>query len=63
MMTCSDADENCPFLPGTLLRIPFRFTDPKHADDTDHEAEAYDACSEKIKSDLKEIFQLVKKQL
>ena len=41
IMTCSDADENCPFIPGATLRIPVTYEDPKAYDHTPGEAKAY----------------------
>ena len=41
VMTCSDADEACPVVPGAVARFPIRYDDPKVADDTPHEAEVY----------------------
>lgn len=32
VMTCSDADENCPYIPGAEARIPVRYEDPKSAE-------------------------------
>lgn len=34
IMTCSHADENCPFVPGVDRRIPIRYEDLKTFDDT-----------------------------
>lgn len=42
VMTCSDADENCPFIPGAELRLPLTYDDPKAADDTPEETARYD---------------------
>jgi arsenate reductase len=42
IMTCSDADENCPFVPGASFRKAVTYRDPKESDDTDHEKETYD---------------------
>lgn len=42
IMTCSDADENCPFIPGASLRIPITYKDPKEADGSPEEKEVYD---------------------
>jgi arsenate reductase len=42
IMTCSDADENCPFVPGTSFRKAVTFRDPKESDGTDQEKETYD---------------------
>lgn len=45
IMTCSDADENCPFIPGATFRIPITYEDPKAYDNTPDEAKAYaDRC-------------------
>ena len=52
MMTCGHADENCPFIPGALKRIPFRFDDPKAFDDTDLEAVKYDERSLEIAQNI-----------
>ena len=52
MMTCDHADENCPFIPGALQRIPFRFEDPKAFDDTALEADKYDERSIEIGSEI-----------
>ncbi len=41
VMTCSDADEACPFIPGAEIRIPLVYEDPKKWDDTDRERQAY----------------------
>jgi protein-tyrosine phosphatase/arsenate reductase len=34
VMTCSDAEENCPFIPGVSYRIATTYEDPKKFDDT-----------------------------
>lgn len=41
IMTCSDADENCPFIPGAAYRAPITYEDPKEADGTPEEAARY----------------------
>ena len=33
-MTCSQADEGCPFIAGAEVRIPITFEDPKKSDNT-----------------------------
>lgn len=53
IMTCSDADQNCPFIPGVELRLPLTYEDPKLADDTPEEAERYD---ERVRQIGREIF-------
>jgi arsenate reductase len=42
IMTCSDADENCPFIPGADFRLPLTYDDPKAADGTPEETARYD---------------------
>jgi len=56
IMTCSDADENCPFIPGAEARIPLRYEDPKAFDNTDLEQEKYDERNLQIASELLFVF-------
>jgi arsenate reductase len=56
IMTCSHADENCPFIPGGEARIPVRYEDPKAFDDTPEEAEKYDERSLQIASEMLFVF-------
>ena len=41
IMTCSDADQNCPFIPGVELRIGTTYADPKMFDGTSLQTEKY----------------------
>ncbi|MEY2963110.1 MAG: hypothetical protein RL754_371 [Bacteroidota bacterium] len=59
VMTCSHADEHCPFIPGTEQRIPVRYEDPKAFDDTPNEAAAYDERSKQIGSEMLYAFSLL----
>ena len=34
IMTCSDAEQNCPFIPNVALRIGTTYEDPKKSDGT-----------------------------
>jgi arsenate reductase len=52
IMTCSDADENCPYVPGAIVRLPLTFKDPKEHDGTLKEGYAYDTTSMVIRSEL-----------
>jgi len=56
VMTCSHADENCPFIPGAEARLPIRYDDPKAFDDTPEEAEKYDERSRQIATELFFVF-------
>ena len=55
-MTCTHADENCPFIPGAEKRISLPFEDPKAFDDTSEEAEQYDKRSLQIATEMKYVF-------
>ncbi|MFD2201655.1 protein-tyrosine-phosphatase [Shivajiella indica] len=61
VMTCSHADENCPFIPGADARIPVRYEDPKAFDGTEKEAEKYDERSMQIASELLYVFSKIEK--
>lgn len=52
IMTCSDADENCPFVPGTSFRKPVTYQDPKESDGTDREKETYDERCRQIATEM-----------
>ncbi|MDR7130920.1 arsenate reductase [Algoriphagus sp. 4150] len=62
VMTCSHADENCPFIPGTENRIPVRYEDPKKYDGTPEEASRYDERSLQIASEMFYVFGQVNNQ-
>ena len=53
IMTCSQADENCPFIPGAGFRLALTYEDPKEADDTSQEKSRYD---ERVRQIGREIF-------
>ena len=55
-MTCSDADENCPYIPKAEKRIALRYDDPKSYDDTPIESEKYDERSLQIASEIFYVF-------
>lgn len=56
VMTCSHADENCPYIPGAEARIPVRYEDPKAFDGTLEEAARYDERSFQIGAELFYVF-------
>lgn len=56
VMTCSHADENCPFIPGAEKRIPLTFDDPKVYDDTPLQDEKYAERSMQIATELYYVF-------
>jgi len=56
IMTCSDADENCPLIPGADIRIPLIYEDPKEFDNTPLAAEKYDERSRQIAAEMFYVF-------
>lgn len=48
IMTCSDAEENCPFIPGVELRIGTTYNDPKAFDNTPLQDAKYDERCKQI---------------
>ena len=55
-MTCSHADENCPFIAGAEQRIPVRYDDPKAFDNTPQQLEKYRERSLQIATELFYVF-------
>lgn len=60
IMTCSQADEGCPFIPGAEARIPLNYRDPKYSDGTSEQAEVYLSTSLEIAKELFYVFSQVK---
>ena len=60
IMTCSQADEGCPFIAGAEERIPVTFDDPKAFDNTPQQAEKYRERSLQIATELLYAFSQVK---
>ncbi|MFK8037248.1 MAG: protein-tyrosine-phosphatase [Crocinitomicaceae bacterium] len=60
IMTCSHADENCPFIHGADERVPIRYDDPKTYDNTPLEKEMYDRRSFEIASEMMYVFSEIK---
>ncbi len=52
VMTCSDADQNCPVVPGAEFRITITYEDPKNADGTPKEARVYDGRCRQISAEM-----------
>lgn len=60
VMTCSQADENCPFIAGADLRIPLTFEDPKIFDNTPQQMDKYRERSLQIATELSYVFSRIK---
>lgn len=59
IMTCSDAEENCPFIPGVDLRIGTTYNDPKEFDNTPLQDEKYNERCRQIAMECMYVFSLV----
>jgi arsenate reductase len=60
IMTCSDAEQNCPFIPGAVIRIGTTYKDPKEADDTDDPIKVYMERFKQIATETLYVFSQVK---
>lgn len=56
IMTCSQADEGCPFVAGSEKRISIMYEDPKISDGTPQQKEVYLERSIQIATEMKFIF-------
>lgn len=61
VMTCSEADANCPFIPGAKARISLPYNDPKEADNTPDESRIYNERCRQIAKEMFYLINLVKK--
>lgn len=60
IMTCSDAEENCPFIPGVELRIGTTYDDPKAFDNTPLQDAKYDERCKQIALETFYVFSKIK---
>ena len=60
IMTCSSADEGCPFIAGAEKRLPIRYDDPKAFDGTDFMNAKYAERSLEIAAEMYYVFFSVK---
>lgn len=56
VMTCTQADKNCPLVTGCSLRVAIPFDDPKVADGTPEEAGKYDERCAQISREMLYLF-------
>ncbi len=59
-MTCSEADEACPFVPGATARISTPYDDPKAFDTTPQQEAKYEERCQQIARETLYAFSLVK---
>ena len=60
IMTCSQADEGCPFIAGAEKRLPIRYDDPKAYDGTEFMDAKYAERSLEIASEMHYVFSQIK---
>ncbi|MCT4304919.1 protein-tyrosine-phosphatase [Elizabethkingia anophelis] len=60
VMTCSQADEGCPFIAGAEVRIPITFEDPKKSDNTPEQTLVYAERSLQIAAEMLYVFSSIK---
>lgn len=56
IMTCGEAEENCPFIPGVDLRIATTYEDPKSFDGLAEQDHQYDARCRQIATECLFVF-------
>lgn len=61
IMTCSQADDGCPFIPGAEKRIPITFEDPKISDNTPEQSAIYTERSLQIAEEMLYVFSKIKR--
>lgn len=61
IMTCTDAEQNCPFIPGAVRRIPLPYNDPKQSDGSGKEQEVYAERFQQILTEALYVFSGIKK--
>lgn len=59
IMTCSQADAECPFIPGASFRLSLPYNDPKEADNTPEEQSRYDERSRQIGREIMYAFSML----
>lgn len=60
IMTCSEADAECPFIPGASSRIKLLYEDPKVADNTPQQDKKYDERCKQIAIEMFYVFSKIK---
>ena len=60
IMTCGDAEENCPFIPDVELRIATTYDDPKIYDNTPIQDAIYDERCRQIAREVFYVFSKIK---
>lgn len=60
VMTCGEAEDSCPNVPGAEQRISIHYEDPKAYDETQEMAAKYEERSRQIATEMKYVFSKIK---
>lgn len=60
IMTCSDAENNCPVVEGSEIKFSLPYEDPKKYDKSKNEKNEYKKTSETIASEMNYLFKTIK---
>ena len=63
ILTCSQADENCPFIRGAESRIALNYEDPKRFDNSPVKAQSYAERSMQIAAEMFYVYKIVGEEL
>jgi arsenate reductase len=61
IMTCTQADEGCPYIAGAEKRIPITYDDPKISDNTPQQNQVYAERSLQIAAEMFYVFSQIKR--
>jgi arsenate reductase (thioredoxin) len=61
IMTCNNADENCPIIAGAEVRFPVKYTDPKAFDGSDQMNQKYRESTLEIGQEMWYVFSKISK--
>lgn len=61
VMTCTEADGECPYISGAEVRLPLTYEDPKLYDHTDRQQQKYFERSLQIAREMKYVFSKIKR--
>lgn len=60
IMTCSQVEKACPFVPGAETQIPITYKDPKEWDNSPNQTEKYIVKSQQIATEMFYVFSQIK---
>lgn len=62
IMTCTDAENNCPLVEGSEIKFSLPYEDPKKYDKSKNEKNEYKKTSETIASEMNYLFKKIKNE-